>query len=576
MASGNFSEGEWEKQFRESNDQITGTTPSFDSGSDKPQLQKENDGVDEEGITTPQDAGEYVTGVKLFIIVVALILSVFLFSLDQTIVATAIPKITDQFRSLDDISWYGSAFFMTLGGFQSMWGKAYKYFPLKLTFLIAIFIFELGSLICGVAPNSLTFIIGRAIAGVGAAGIGSGAYTIVAFAAEPKKRATYTGTLGAAYGVAAVAGPLVGGVLTDKASWRWCFYINLPIGGLAAATIFIFFQTPQAAKPVDATLREKLLQMDPLGMAVMMGAVISFILALQYGGARESWSSSTVVGLLVGFVLILIAFGILEVWQGERSMLTPRLMRDRNVWVNGLYGFFFCGAYFVPLYYLPIYFQSIDNVSPLASGVRNLPLIIAFSVGAVVSGGAISKTGVAAPILTVSAVISTVAAGLLYTLDIGTGSGKWIGYQILLGLGFGVGFQVPIIIVQANAKPTDLASTTAIILFFETVGGAFLVAAAQSGFVNQLLQNLARTAPSVNPALVVATGATDLHKVFSGDELSGILVAYMAGIKVAFAVTIGAVGISIPISLLSKWGKINTADSSEAIKDEGADIKADA
>jgi MFS family permease len=139
----------------------------------------------------------------------------------QTIVATAIPKITDQFRSLDDISWYGSAFFMTLGGFQSMWGKAYKYFPLKLTFLIAIFIFELGSLICGVAPNSLTFIIGRAIAGVGAAGIGSGAYTIVAFAAEPKKRATYTGTLGAAYGVAAVAGPLVGGVLTDKASWRW-------------------------------------------------------------------------------------------------------------------------------------------------------------------------------------------------------------------------------------------------------------------------------------------------------------------------------------------------------------------
>lgn len=243
-----------------------------------------------------------------------------------------------------------------------------------------------------------------------------------------------------------------------------CFYINLPIGGLAAATIFIFFQTPQAAKPVDATLREKLLQMDPLGMAVMMGAVISFILALQYGGARESWSSSTVVGLLVGFVLILIAFGILEVWQGERSMLTPRLMRDRNVWVNGLYGFFFCGAYFVPLYYLPIYFQSIDNISPLASGVRNLPLIIAFSVGAVVSGGAISKTGVAAPILTVSAVISTVAAGLLYTLDIGTGSGKWIGYQILLGLGFGVGFQVPIIIVQANAKPTDLASTTAIIL----------------------------------------------------------------------------------------------------------------
>lgn len=243
-----------------------------------------------------------------------------------------------------------------------------------------------------------------------------------------------------------------------------CFYINLPIGGLAAATIFIFFQTPKAAKPVDATIREKLLQMDPMGTVLIMGAVISFILALQYGGVRESWNSSIVVGLLVGFVLILIAFAILEIWQGERAMLTPRLLRNRNVWVNGLYGFFFCGGYFVPLYYLPIYFQSIDNVSPIASGVRNLPLIIAFSIGAVVSGGAISKTGVATPLLTASAVITTVAAGLLYTLDIGSGAGKWIGYQILTGLGFGVGFQVPIIVVQATAQPTDLASVTAITL----------------------------------------------------------------------------------------------------------------
>ena len=171
-----------------------------------------------------------------------------------------------------------------------------------------------------------------------------------------------------------------------------------------------------------------------------------------------------VVGLLVGFVLILIAFAILEIWQGERGMLAPRLMRKRLVWVNGLYGFFFCGGYFVPLYYLPIYFQSIDNASPIASGVRNLPLIIAFSVGAVISGGAISKTGFATPILTASAVITTVAAGLLYTLDVGSGAGKWIGYQILTGLGFGVGFQVPIIIVQATAQPTDLASVTVIIL----------------------------------------------------------------------------------------------------------------
>lgn len=129
--------------------------------------------------------------------------------LAQTIVATAIPKITDEFHGLADVSWYSSAFFMTLGGFQSAWGKAYKYFSLKTTFLLSICIFELGSLICGVAPNSTALIVGRAIAGLGAAGIGSGAYTIIAFSAHPKQRPMFTGIIGASYGIASVVGPLV-------------------------------------------------------------------------------------------------------------------------------------------------------------------------------------------------------------------------------------------------------------------------------------------------------------------------------------------------------------------------------
>src|SRR5690349_7749709 len=133
----------------------------------------------------------------------------------QTIVATAIPRITDEFQGLEDVAWYGSAFFMTVGGFQSTWGKVFKYFPLKISFLIAIFIFELGSLICGVAPNSTALIVGRAIAGVGAAGIGSGAYTIIAFTAPPKTRPIFTGVVGTAYGIAAVVGPLIGGAFSD-------------------------------------------------------------------------------------------------------------------------------------------------------------------------------------------------------------------------------------------------------------------------------------------------------------------------------------------------------------------------
>ncbi|KAK2816039.1 hypothetical protein FQN49_008042 [Arthroderma sp. PD_2] len=226
-------------------------------------------------------------------------------------------------------------------------------------------------------------------------------------------------------------------------------------------------------------------------------------------------------------------------------------MRKRNVWVNGVNGAFFAGSYFVPLYYLPIYFQSIDNVTPIGSGVRNLPLIIAFTIATVASGIIISKTGIATPILPVGSALATIAAGLLYTLDIGTGAGRWIGYQIPAGFGWGVAFQVPIIV-------SDLASVTAIILYFQTIGGAALFGAAQSGFVNQLLGKLPSTAPSVNLALVVAAGATELRNVFLEDELDGILVVYMAGIKVTFAITLRAVSISLLLSLLSKWKRIIT------------------
>ncbi|KAI1193539.1 MFS general substrate transporter [Nemania serpens] len=481
----------------------------------------------------------------------------FIISIYTTILGTAVPKITDEFHGLSDVPWYASAYFLTFGGFQSSWGKAFKYYPLKTTFIVAVVIFEVGSIICGAAPNSNALIVGRAIAGLGGAGISTGGTTIVAFSATPEKRPALLGLVGVTYALAAVAGPLLGGVFSDSVTWRWCFYINAPIGGLVVGAVLIFFHLPKAVKPVPASLREKMLQMDPVGVVLLMGAVISFLLAFQYGGITYPFNSSTVIGLLVGFVVIMIVLVIWECFQREYAMLVPRLIRQRSLWAPATFQFFFAGTYFLLLYYLPIYFQSIRGASPIQSGVDNLPLIVTAGVFVLLGGITVSKTGHAAPFMALGAAVMTISIGLLYTLGINTPTRDWVGYQILVGAAASFPFQNCINIIHANVDASDVASVTSILYCFQVLGGAFSVAAAQSAFVNRLIVNLATTAPGVDPQLLVAIGATQIRSKFPADQLPGIVLAYLTGIKAAFAVGIGMAGVAFFLSLLCPWKRIH-------------------
>ena len=197
-------------------------------------------------------------------------------------------------------------------------------------------------------------------------------YTIIAFSAPPKQRPAFTGLLGATYGCASVIGPLLGGVFTQRLTWRWCFWINLPVGGASAAIILFTFRTPRHVKPAEATWLETLLQMDLVGTFLIMAAAVCYLLALQWGGVTKSWSDSTVIGTLVGFGLILAVFIVWEYYQGERALLSSRLLKQRVVTIACIYVILLCGVFFILLYYLPIYFQAVDAVSPEESGIRNM------------------------------------------------------------------------------------------------------------------------------------------------------------------------------------------------------------
>lgn len=526
---------------------------------EKDVIDEENSGANAEDLKRELsriNTADFPTAFPLIMITVALMLSIFLCALDMTIVATAIPRITDQFHSVDQVGWYGSAFFLTLGAFQSTWGKAYKYFPLKTAYLISIFIFEVGSLICAVANNSTTLIVGRAIAGAGGAGIASGAYTIIAFSVKPQKRAAFTGLMGSVFGLASVIGPLLGGVFTDNLTWRWCFYINLPIGGVAAAFVFIFFHTPKAAQPVKATFKEKILQLDLPGSFVLMGSMVCLFLALQKGGTTKPWSSGEVIAELVCFALALIGFIAVEYFSGDRALLQRRLLKDRTISAMCAYIFFVAGSFFVLLYYLPVYFQATRGDSAQQSGIKNLPLVLGASLFTIVSGGLITAFGHYIPILVVGSVISSIACGLLYTLKIHSGSGEWLGYQAMVGIGLGLIFQVPVIVGQSVVKPSDLSSVSAMILFFQTVGGAIWISAAQAGWANKMLKVVATKLPGVSPGLVVATGATELRKVFTAEQLPGILDAYMEGLRIPFAIAIACACVTVVLSFAPRWEKV--------------------
>ena len=300
------------------------------------------------------DDSKYPGGGALAILTFGLCMATFVVALDNTIIATAIPKITTVFDSLNDVGWYGSSYLLTTTSLQPSFGKVYTYFNIKWTYLSALLIFELGSIVCAAAKNSVMLIVGRAIAGAGAAALFSGGMTIVGYSVALRKRSLYISLLSSMFGISSVVGPILGGVLTDRATWRWCFWINLPFGAVALLTVFFFFKNPER-EHTGMTLREKVNQIDLGGAFLLICGIVCLLLALQWGGTTYPWHDSKVWGCILGFGLIISCFVALQFKLGPRATIPPHIMTQRTIAASATFTTFLAmGLYaYVPSPYDP-------------------------------------------------------------------------------------------------------------------------------------------------------------------------------------------------------------------------------
>ncbi|KAM5343406.1 hypothetical protein ACJ41O_011943 [Fusarium nematophilum] len=495
-----------------------------------------------ESCQAAEDTVEYPTGIRFFLIIVGLCLSIFIMGLDNAIIATAIPKITDDFSSLGDIGWYGSGKYPVNSPLCLLFGKMYGIFSIKLVYLFAIFLFEVGSLICGVAPNSIALILGRAVAGMGSAGIFSGSLIIMSHSTPLRTRPIYTGIAGSMFGISSVAGPLLGGLFTDKVTWRWCFYINLPIGAITVFAIVFFFHDTPRTKTLASLggWREKFWYFDPLGTLFFMPMVICLLLALQWAGKTYPWNDGRIIVLLVMFGVLLGVFIATQIWMGDLATVPPRLFRiSRTVWSSCLFALCVGAAFFPLIYFIPFWFQAVKGTSAVESGIRNLPMLLGSMTFSLIAGFLVTVIGYSAPFMIAGAILTSIGAGLITTWTPGSPSSEWIGYQAIIGAGVGCSLQQALLVIQTVLSIQDIPMGASLITFLLNLGGAVFIAVGENLFSNKLVEDLAAKVPGLDPKIVVAAGATGFRKVVASDMIPGIVSAYNGALVRTFQMCTG-------------------------------------
>ncbi|KAI2897030.1 hypothetical protein CBS11852_4064 [Aspergillus niger] len=462
-----------------------------------------------QGATTAAPAPQYPSGIKYYLAVATLCLAIFLVTLDSTIIATATPYISDDFHSLGDVGWYSSVYTMLICTTQLLFGKLLARYSVRWIYSISMLFFLVGSAVCGAAPNSHSLIIGRALAGVGCSGLLVAAFSLVPILVAPAKRPIILGLLSGSRGLATTFGPLIGGVLTEKVSWRWNFYINLPIGAVIQIAFFLLVHPPKRDHEAFTPWTEFLRTLDLFGLVALLPSIVCLLLALQWGGLKYAWQDARIIVLLVLAGILAIAFISVEIWQGPKAMLPSRVFTQRTVSAASFFGFCTVSAIFVLTYYLPIWFQGVKSATPIQSGIWTLPWVITSTIVSLAGGILMSKVGHPDLFMGIATIFGAIGSGLFTSFTVDTSTGKWIGYQIIFAISSSLCSVTPLMVAQQALPLKDIPIGSGLVMFSQTVGASIFVAVAQALFTNELSAGLEGTA--VGSGLDVTRGGVGMR-----------------------------------------------------------------
>jgi EmrB/QacA subfamily drug resistance transporter len=425
------------------------------------------------------------TAPRVRVIFGALLLVLLLASLDQTIVSTALPTIVGDLGGISKLSWVVTAYLLASTVSGPLYGKLGDLYGRKGVLQTAIVIFLVGSALCGISQNLTELIVFRALQGLGAGGLIVVTIAVVGDIVPPRERGRYQGYFGGVFGVATVLGPLLGGFFVDNLSWRWIFYVNLPIGLIALAVIATVFQarTDQSKHTIDY-----------LGAVLLAASLSAIVLYTSLGGTTYGWGSAQLIALIVAGFVLLAAFLFVEARAAE-PILPLGLFRNRVFSVTSAVGFIVGLALFGAVTYLPLYLQDVKGHSPTTSGLLITPMMAGLLITSIASGQLISRFGRYKPFPVAGTAITAVGLVLLSRLEVNTSTVATGAYMLVLGLGLGLVMQVLVLAAQNSVDYKDLGVASAGSTLFRQIGGSIGVALFGAIFANQLASNLASALP---------------------------------------------------------------------------------